>query len=223
VEISLKERITSAVIEFKDEEIVSLIRQALDAGINPKEIVFECLIPGLDEVGRLYSEGEYFLPELVMCGDTVKEAMKILDPLFKSIKDYKRPGFVVIGTVKGDMHDIGKNMVAVMLKGAGYDIFDMGVNVSVDDFLNAIRDKKPDILALSALLLTTREEMRNVIDALEEFDLRNKVKVIVGGCPVDQEFADDIGADGYGEDALEAVRVAHRLIGYEKIDRGRDQ
>jgi 5-methyltetrahydrofolate--homocysteine methyltransferase len=138
--------------------------------------------------------------------------MDILDPLFASAGGEGRPGRVVIGTVQGDVHDIGKNMVITMLKGSGYEIIDLGVNVATPDFVNAVRQHRPDILALSALLLTTRAKMTQVINGLVEAGLRSDVRVLVGGCPVDQNFADQIGADGYGRDAIDAVGVANRLV-----------
>lgn len=212
---SISEQLSRAVINFDEEMIGELVRQALEIGMSPHQIMLESLVPALDEVGRRYSTGEYFLAELVMCGDVVKQAMDILDPLFAAQEGAGRPGRVVIGTVEGDMHDIGKNMVLIMLKGTGYEIFDLGVNVKASLFLEAVQRHKPDILALSALLLTTREKMSQVISVLTEAGVRDQVKVMVGGCPVDQEFANLIGADGYGQDAIEAVQVANRLVNYK--------
>jgi len=210
--LSLNNLLELAVIEFRSDEIDDLVSTALAAGMTPNQIMLEGLVPGLDEVGRLYSNGIYFLPELVMCGDVVKQAMDILDPLFAKGTGATRPGRVVIGTVEGDIHDIGKNMVIIMLKGSGYEIIDLGVNVDTSMFVDAMQEYNPDILALSALLLTTRIKMGKVIDALIEADIRDQVKVMVGGCAVDLAFATQIGADGYGADAVEAVRVAKRMM-----------
>ena len=210
----LQERLYAAVVGFEDEEIEGLIHLALDSGMSPQEIMVNCLVPALDEVGRYYSEGTYFVPELIMCGNAVKLAMDILNPLIEAQGGVGRPGRLVMGTVAGDLHDIGKNMVVTMLKGSGYDVIDLGVDVSSETFVETVREHQPDILALSALLLTTREEMTGVVESLTEAGLRDQVKVIIGGAPVDQAFTDQIGADGFGEDAPDAVRVANRLVGY---------
>ena len=210
----LQERLYAAVVGFEDEEIEGLIHLALDSGMSPQEIMVNCLVPALDEVGRYYSEGTYFVPELIMCGNAVKLAMGILNPLIEAQGGEGRPGRLVMGTVAGDLHDIGKNMVVTMLKGSGYDVIDLGVDVSSETFVEAVREHQPDILALSALLLTTREEMKGVVESLTEAGLRDQVKVIIGGAPVDQAFTDQIGADGFGEDAPDAVRVANRLVDY---------
>jgi 5-methyltetrahydrofolate--homocysteine methyltransferase len=209
---SVQERLSQAITEIREDDVDDLVQEALRAGMSPRQIMLEGLAPGLDEVGRLYSQGVYFLPELVMAGDAVKRAMDILDPLFASAGGEGRPGRVVIGTVQGDVHDIGKNMVITMLKGSGYEIIDLGVNVATPDFVTAVRQHRPDILALSALLLTTRAKMVQVINGLAEAGLRSDVRVLVGGCPVDQDFADQIGADGYGKDAIDAVAAANRLV-----------
>ncbi len=207
----------AAVIDFQEEEVERLTRQALAAGAAPNDIMTQGLVPALAEVGRRYSTCEYFLPELVMCGSAVKAAMAILDPILESGGTSKRPGRVVIGTVAGDLHDIGKNMVISMLKGSGYAILDLGVDVPAERFTQAVREQRPDVLGLSALLLTTREEMRTVIGALDAAGLRDKVKIMVGGCAVDQKFADEIGADGFGPDAPSAVALARRLVPHEEV------
>ena len=208
--MSLQRQLQAAVVEFQEEDIQHLVRQSLASGMSAHEIVSQALLPAMEEVGRLYTRGEYFLPELVMCGDTTKKAMDILDPLL-SQESRQRQGKIVIGTVAGDFHDIGKNMVISMLKGAGYEVFDLGIDVATARFVEAVQEVKPDLLGMSALLLTTREAMRDVISSLSQTNLRHQVKVIVGGCAVDQEFADTIGADGYGEDAAAAINLARCL------------
>jgi corrinoid protein of di/trimethylamine methyltransferase len=209
----MQARLQQAIIDFNDEAIQGLTREALAAGLDPQEIILGGLAPGLEEVGRLYSEGEYFIPELVMCGNTMRGAMEILDPLIESQGSGKRLGKIIIGTVEGDLHDIGKDLVSSMLRGSGFEMHDLGVNVPAQVFVEQTAKLRPDILALSALLLSTRVAMRDVIDALVEAGLRDSVKVIVGGAPVTQEFADKIGADGYGEDAVQAAHLARRLMG----------
>jgi corrinoid protein of di/trimethylamine methyltransferase len=209
----MQARLQQTIIDFDDEAIQGLTREALAAGLEPQEIILGGLAPGLEEVGRLYSEGEYFIPELVMCGNTMRGAMEILDPLIESQGAGKRLGKIIIGTVEGDLHDIGKDLVSSMLRGSGFEMHDLGVNVPAQVFVEQTAKLRPDILALSALLLSTRVAMRDVIDALIEAGLRDSVKVIVGGAPITQEFADKIGADGYGEDAVQAAHLARRLMG----------
>jgi corrinoid protein of di/trimethylamine methyltransferase len=211
--LRLQERLQQAIIDFEDEAIQELTREALAAGLGPQEIILGGLAPGLEEVGRRYSEGEYFIPELVMCGNAMQAAMAILDPLIESQGARARAGRIVIGTVEGDLHDIGKNLVSSMLRGSGFEIHDLGVNVPAHVFVEQVARLQPDILALSALLLSTRATMREVVDALVEAGLRDRVRIIVGGAPVTQEYADSIGADGYGADAVDAAHVARRLMG----------
>ena len=209
--VTLQHQLRAAVVEFQEEKIQHLIQQSLASGMSPQEIVSQGLVPGLEEVGRLYSQGAYFLPELAMCSSTTQKAMDILDPLL-SQGDRGNQSRIVMGTVAGDFHNIGKNMVISTLRGAGYEVLDFGIDVATDRFIEAVKETKPDILGLSALLLTTREMMQDVIESLVEANLRDQVKVIIGGCAVDQGFANAIGADGYGEDAVSALNLARRLI-----------
>jgi corrinoid protein of di/trimethylamine methyltransferase len=206
-----QEQLKQAIINFKDEEIGDLTRQALAAGMEPEDIILNGLAPGLEEVGRLYTAGEYFIPELTMCGNAMKAAMAILDPLIEAKGTGTRRGTVLIGTVEGDLHDIGKNLVVSMLRGSGFETHDLGVNVPTATFVEQVRQLNPDVVGLSALLLTTREAMGEVIKALETAGLRDQVKVIVGGSPVTQKFADEIGADGFGEDAVAAAHLARKF------------
>ena len=210
--LSLLQQLRVAVVSFQEDDIQDQVQRALTSGMSPREIITQGLLPGLEEVGHLYSRGEYFLPELVMCASTSQKAMDILEPLLAQ-RDCELRGRIVMGTVSGDFHDIGKNMVISMLKGAGYEVFDLGVDVPTARFVEAVKEMKPDIVGLSALLLTTREMMRDVIKSLLEAGLRDQVKVIIGGCAINGKFATTIGADGYGEDAVAAVNLVRRLTG----------
>jgi 5-methyltetrahydrofolate--homocysteine methyltransferase len=205
-------RIAQAIIDFDLDHIEQLTLEALDAGIPAHELVLGGLSVGMSVVGEKYNTGEYFLPELVMCAETMKRSMAILEPRLKSGDQIQTSGTVVIGTVSGDLHDIGKNIVASMLQGSGFEVHDLGVDVPTERFVDSVKTFKPDILGLSALLLTTREQMRDVIKALQEAGVRQEVKVMVGGCPVNQDFAGRIGADAYAPNALDAVRVARALM-----------
>ena len=207
-----KTGIVEAVVDFDMDHIEQLTRGALEAGIPARDLVLEGLSVGMTIVGERYSTREYFLPELVMCAETMKLSMAVLDPYLTSGTGPQSAGKVLIGTVSGDLHDIGKNIVASMLQGAGFDVHDLGVDVPTDSFVGHIRDMRPDILGLSALLLTTRGAMADVIRALQEAGIRQEVKVIVGGCPITPSFAEEIGADGFAADALEAVQVAKALL-----------
>ena len=209
---ALKSRIVEAVVDFDMDHIEELTRDALDAGIPARALVLDGLSVGMTIVGERYASREYFLPELVMCAETMKLSMTVLEPYLASGTGPRSAGKVLIGTVAGDLHDIGKNIVASMLQGAGFEVHDLGVDVPTASFITHIRDKKPDIVGLSALLLTTREAMSDVISALREAGIRQEVKVIVGGCPITREYAEAIGADGYAADALEAVQVAKALL-----------
>ncbi len=209
---SLLQQLRVAVVSFQEDDIQDLVQRALTSGMTAREIITQGLLPGLEEVGHLYSRGEYFLPELVMCASTTQKAMDILEPLLAQ-RDRELGGRIVMGTVSGDFHDIGKNMVISMLKGAGYEVYDLGVDVPTTRFVEAVKEMKPDILGLSALLLTTREMMRDIIESLREAGLRDQVKVIIGRCTINSKFAATIGADGYGEDAVAAVNLVRRLTG----------
>ena len=186
-------------------------REALDAGITPKEIIDQGLIPGMDEVGRRFKSAEYYMPEVLISARAMTTAMNIVRPLI-SASDTAFRGRVVIGTVHGDLHDIGKNLVRMMLEGAGYDVRDLGVDVTPEAFVQAIEEESTDIVCLSALLTTTMGVMGTIVKALEEAELRNSTKIMVGGAPVSDAFAKKIGADAYAPDAAAAVETAARLI-----------
>lgn len=185
----------------------------LDAGLSPTQILDDHVIPAMGEVGDLFDEGEYFVPELLMAAKAAQEAMALLNPLLKQA-GVERQGCVVIGTVKGDMHDIGKNLVAATLEGAGFEVIDLGCNVAPEKFVETLqaREGSKTLVAMSALLTTTIPQMKATIDAIEAAGLKNAARVLVGGAPVTKAFADSIGADGYSQSANECVAVAKKLV-----------
>jgi len=191
--------------------VTELTRQALNAGVPPGEIISTCLIPAMAEVGALYEADEFYVPELILAARAMQAALAILKPLLAE-NELPSAGRVVIATVKGDLHDIGKNLVATMLQGAGFDVIDLGVDVGPDKFVAAVKTHHPQIVAMSSLLTTTMPAMKSIVAALEEAGVRSQVKVLVGGAPVTQPYADSIGADGYAFDAGAGVRKAHELI-----------
>ncbi|OPX37642.1 MAG: methyltransferase [Desulfobacteraceae bacterium 4484_190.1] len=202
-----------AVLEGDEERAAELTRSVLEEGIEPARILNEGLVPAMDVVGREYEEGERYIPEMLISAEAMKAAMEVLRP--KLVETGAKPrGKVVIGTVEGDLHDIGKNLVAMMLEGAGFEVIDLGTEVTAEQFVQAVEEHNPDIVGMSALLTTTMVHMPEVIEALKKAGLRDdKVKVIVGGAPITQEYADKIGADGYAPDAASAVELAKRLVG----------
>jgi len=188
------------------DEVKSRVEMALAEKIPPFKIV-QSMRQGLSTAGRKYEEGEYFLSELIMSGIMAQELSKMLRPYLQSSRDQVL-GKVVIGTVKGDLHDIGKNLVSIMLSSAGFEIIDLGVDVSAEKFVGAVEKENPNIVAMSCLLTIAMDEMKRTIDELAEAEQRRKVKVLVGGRPITLDFAREIGADGYGSDAVEAVKAA---------------
>jgi 5-methyltetrahydrofolate--homocysteine methyltransferase len=204
--------IKQAVIGGKRMEIQELVQQALDAGLDPNTIVNEALIAAMDVVGKNFGEGTIFVPEMLVAAVTMKAGLSVVKPRLSGDQSRSR-GTIIMATVKGDLHDIGKNLVTMMLEGAGFKVFDLGVDLSVEKLIDQIRAIKPDVLGLSALLTTTMPEMQNVLAGLKAQGLRAQVKVMVGGAPVDRGFAEKIGADGYGADAAEAVELARRFTG----------
>lgn len=204
--------IKAAVIGGRHGEIKGLVQQALDAGLDPAAIINEALIAAMDVVGKDFGDGKIFVPEMLVAAVTMKAGLDVVKPCLTGGESQSR-GTVIMATVKGDLHDIGKNLVSMMLEGAGFKVMDLGTDLSVDKLIEQVKAIQPDILGLSALLTTTMPEMQNVIGALKAQGLRDKVKVLVGGAPVDRVFADKIGADGYGANAAEAVELARRLTG----------
>jgi len=207
------QQIVDKVIEGNIPEVESLTQEAVKLKLDPENIMNEGFIPGLEVVGKKYTDGEFFLPEMIMAGMAVKGAMEILKPLVTK-SGGRLKGTVVIGTVLGDTHDIGKNIVSMMLEGGGFRVIDLGTDVSAEKFIEAIRVNNADIVAMSALISTTRANMPNIIKEIHASGLdRSKPKVMVGGAPVTQDFADNIGADGYAPDAGLAVKKAKELLG----------
>ncbi len=190
----------------------SVTREALEAKIDPNELIRQYMVPAMDEVGRRFECNDYFVPELLIAARAMKTALELITPHLAG-SAAQRAGRVVIGTVQGDLHDIGKNLVASMLEGGGFEVIDLGVDVPAEKFVEAAREKEGTIVALSALLTTTMNMMRRVIEALEAAGLRSSTKVMVGGAPVTQQFADEIGADGYSDNASAAVALARKLAG----------
>ncbi|MEM2554471.1 MAG: corrinoid protein [Nitrososphaerota archaeon] len=209
----LLNKIAKAVVDLNDKEVKELVEEALKIGVNPIEIIEEGLSKGLKEVGLLYEKGEYYIPHLMIAAEIFKENIEKLKP-FLSTKETKSKilGKVLIGTVKGDLHDLGKNLVAIMLSINGFEVIDLGKDVPTELFIEKIKEHNPDVLGLSALMSTTMYEQKNIIKALEDSGLRSKVKVIVGGAPVTKEWAEEIGADGYAENAIEAVKIVKNLL-----------
>jgi len=190
--------------------VKELVQQALDQSVDPGRIVIEGLTEAMSIVGEKFEAKEYFIPDMLASAETVGEAMDILAPHLAKTGVASK-GTVMMATVKGDLHDIGKNIVSIILKGAGYEVKDLGADVTAEQIITAVREEKPDILGLSALLTTTMTAMKETIDSLAQAGLRDKVKVIIGGAPISAEFAAEIGADGYGADAFHAVRVVEEL------------
>ncbi|MCS7187552.1 MAG: corrinoid protein [Armatimonadota bacterium] len=207
--------LADAIINGKRNDAVELTKKLIDAGVPAKRILDEGLIAGMGVVGEKFKNGEYFVPEVLVAARAMKAAMEILRPLLAA-SDVEPVGTVVIGTVRGDLHDIGKNLVAMMLEGAGFKVVDLGVDVPAEKFIEAAKEHNAEIVGMSALLTTTMTYMPEVIKALEAEGIRNKVKVIVGGAPVTQEWADQIGADGYAPDAASAVDKCKELLGQLK-------
>jgi 5-methyltetrahydrofolate--homocysteine methyltransferase len=205
------ETIKSAVVGGKHAEIKSLVQRAIDAGLDPNTIINEALIAAMDVVGKDFGSGKIFVPEMLVSALTMKAGLDIVKPLLAGGQSQSR-GTVIMATVKGDLHDIGKNLVTMMLEGAGFKVVDLGVDLSVEKLIEQVKEIQPDILGLSALLTTTMPEMKKVNDLLAARGLRNQVKVMVGGAPVDRAFAEKIGADGYGADAGSSVDLARALL-----------
>jgi corrinoid protein of di/trimethylamine methyltransferase len=198
-----------AVLNGNAKTAKATTEQALAAGTEPLKLVQEYMMPAMTEVGRRFESNEYFVPELLLSARAMKAALELIRPLLTA-KGSEPVGRVVLGTVKGDMHDIGKNLVGAMLEGGGYEVFDLGANVTPEQFIAAVKEKKANIVAMSALLTTTMPSMKTTIDAMKAAGVRDQVKVIVGGAPITQKYADEIGADGYAESASGAVFTAKK-------------
>lgn len=200
--------IYDAILEFDDEEVVKAVQDAIDAGVDTSVILNDGLIGAMDEVGRMFSAGTLFVPEMLMAANVMKIGLEMIKPLLKG--DNSGRGIVIIGTVAGDRHDIGKNLVSMMMEGAGFDVTDLGIDIPAEQFIEAAKEKNADLICLSALLTTTMAAMGETVAAIKASGL--PVKTMVGGAPVSLDFANDIGADGYAPDAGEAVMLGRNLM-----------
>lgn len=201
-----------AVVNGDAKTSAAVTQQALAEGFDPLDLVNQHMIPAMDEVGRRFEANEYFVPELLISARAMKACLDIIRPLLIARGD-QPVGRVAIGTVKGDLHDIGKNLVASLLEGGGFEVIDLGVNVTPEKFIETVRQKNANIIAMSALLTTTMPAMKTTIDALKTAGVRDQVKVLIGGAPITQKYADEIGADGYSENAVGAVALAKKAVG----------
>lgn len=206
------EKLSTAVLEGNSGQTPKLAQKALDQGLTPKDILDNGLVVGMNEVGARFKRGDMFVPEVLMSAEAMQAGLLVLRPHLVS-SGARLIGKIVIGTVKGDLHDIGKNLVGMLCEGAGFEVIDLGFNIDPDKFVTAIKEHQPDIVGMSALLTTTMRAMGHTIKAIEEAGLRDQVKIMVGGAPVDNEFAKRIGADGYGSNAPAGSELAKRFVG----------
>jgi 5-methyltetrahydrofolate--homocysteine methyltransferase len=205
------EQISKAIIEGELDEIVDLTEDALDDDLSAQEILNDGLMAGMDYVGVEFKAGNMFVPEVLRSAKAMQNSMDILNPLLAE-SGVKRVGKVLLGTVKGDLHDIGKNLVGMMCEGAGFEVKDIGKDIAPEGFVEAVKEFNPDVVGMSALLTTTMRAMEHTVKALEEAGLRDKIKVMIGGAPVTQDFADQIGADGYASNAAGAAELAKEFV-----------
>jgi 5-methyltetrahydrofolate--homocysteine methyltransferase len=206
------ERLSTAILEGDAEKAPTLVEKGLKEGLAAKDILDNGLVPGMNEVGVRFKAGDMFVPEVLMSADAMQASLVILRPELVA-SGAKLIGKIVMGTVKGDLHDIGKNLVGMMCEGAGFEVIDLGFNVEPEKFIDAIKEHQPDIIGMSALLTTTMRAMALTIKAVEEAGLRNEVKIMVGGAPVDAEFAERISADGYGSNGPAGSDLAKKFVG----------
>ena len=203
--------IYDSILDGQQNDTISGVQAAIDAGLPPGDILNKGMVDAMAEVGRLFEEGEYFVPEMLIAARAMQSGLALLKPLLIEA-DIESAGKVAIGTVKGDLHDIGKNLVGMMLEGAGFEVLDLGTDVTPEKFVETVQDGSVDIIALSALLTTTMPSMKATIDALKAEGIRDQVKVMIGGAPVTDAYAEQIGADGYSPDASRAVNLAKSLL-----------
>jgi 5-methyltetrahydrofolate--homocysteine methyltransferase len=205
-------KLFDAVVSGDATAARAITQEALEAGVDPLTLVNQHMAPAMDEVGRRFERCDYFVPELLLSARAMKSTLEIIRPLLVA-SGVESAGCVVVGTVKGDLHDIGKNLVAAMLEGGGFDVVDLGVNVSPERFVEAARDRKAKVIAMSALLTTTMLSMKNTIEAVRQAGLREHLTILVGGAPITEKFALEIGADAYGATAVDAVALARKAVG----------
>lgn len=201
-----------AIVKGNLDLAVNTTREALQENISPQSLISDYLIKGMEEIGTQFEEGKAYVPNLLMSARAMKGALELLKPYMENNKEVVSLGKVVVGTVKGDLHDIGKNLVCSMLEGCGFEVINLGVDVSDEKFVQAVKDNKADIVCMSALLTTTMIYMKEVIKAFEKAGIRNEVKIMVGGAPLNEKFAEEIGADGYSDNANAAVTLARKLM-----------
>lgn len=202
-----------AVIDGEPEDAEKWANEALTQGLDPLECINQGLTKGIQEVGELFAAGEFFLPELVIGGEAMKAGLAVLEPALVDQEGREVLGIVVLGTVQGDLHEIGKTLVGTMLTANGFQVIDIGIDCSVESFIAAIKEHNANLVGASALLTTTMSAQKALVEGIEQAGLRGRVKVMVGGAPTTQSWADDIGADGYAEDAISAVSIAKKLVG----------
>jgi corrinoid protein of di/trimethylamine methyltransferase len=205
--------LAQTVIDGEAEDAEEWARKALDQGLDPLTCINDGLSPGIDRVGELFATGEYYLPDLIMGGDAMKAALAVLEPALTGDQERQILGHVVLGTVEGDLHEIGKTLVGTMLTANGFQVTDIGVDKSSAEFIDAVKETQATLIGASALLTTTMLQQQRLIEALEEAGLREQVKVMIGGAPVTENWCEKIGADGFAEDAISAVALAKRLVG----------
>ena len=206
-------KLAQAVIDGEPEEAVELAQSALELGLDPLMCINEGLTPGMNRVGELFESGEYYLPDLIIGGEAMKDALAVLEPALVEGRTRSVLGQVVLGTVEGDLHEIGKTLVGTLLTANGFQVTDIGIDKSAAEFVEAATAAQADIVGASALLTTTMPQQEKIVEALKEAGLRDRVKVMVGGAPVTAGWADKVGADGYAEDAIASVALAKRLMG----------
>lgn len=207
--MSLLDQIKEGIVE--GDSVISLVEESIKS-FETEKILNEAVIAGIQKAGQLWQDGEFFLPDVILASESFKEAMNFLEPHISS-KDSTKIGKFLIGVVEGDMHDLGKSIVIAMLTSGGFEVIDLGCNVTIQTFIENIKEHKPDIVGIGAYMSTTMLLMKDLIDALKDADLRNNIKVMVGGVPVTPKYADDVGADGFGMDAIEALNTAKTLMG----------
>lgn len=205
------DKLYTAILDGDQKTAVAITQEALAEGVEPMDLIMNKMVPAMDEVGRRFECEEYFVPELLLSARAMKGSMELLRPLLAE-KGTQPVGRVAIGTVKGDLHDIGKNLVASMLEGGGFEVLDLGADVAPEKFIQAVQEKGVQIVALSALLTVTMPSMKNTIEALKQAGVRDKIKIMVGGAPVTPQFATEIGADGYSDNASSAVHLARQFV-----------